>query len=60
MLENVTPLYENFQSYFFNEIGHDFCKVTTCGAGNYALDILAEGETEMIIDFKISRKSVEG
>lgn len=58
MLDDVTPFQKKFQSYFSNEMGHDFCKVTTCGAGNYVLDILAEGETEMVIDLKISKERV--
>lgn len=58
MLDDVTPFPKKFQSYFSNEMGHDFCKVTTCGAGNYVLDILAEGETEMVIDLKISKERV--
>ena len=58
MLEDVTPFPKKFQHYFFDEMGHDFCKVTVCGAGNYVLDILASGEQEMTVELKISDKRV--
>ena len=57
-LDDVTPFPKKFQNYFFDEMGHDFCKVTACGAGNHVLDILAEGETEMVIELKISKERV--
>lgn len=53
-----TQVYRNLDRYFFNEMGHDFCKLTTCGAGNYVLDILAGGETEMIIELRMSKERV--
>lgn len=58
MLDDVTPFHKSFQSYFFNEMGHDPCKLTTCGAGNYVLDILAGGETEMNIELRMSKDRV--
>lgn len=58
MLDDVTPFPKRFQTYFFDEMGHDFCKITACGAGNYVLDILAEGGTELAIELKISKERV--
>ena len=58
LLDDVTPFPKKFQTYFFEDMGHDLCKITACGAGNYVLDILAEGETEMVIDLKISKERV--
>lgn len=58
LLDDVTPFPKRFQTYFFEDMGHDFCKITACGAGNYVLDILAKGETEMVINLKISKDRV--
>ena len=58
MLEDVTPFVKPFRSYFSQEMGNDFCKVTACGAGNYVLDMLADGETEMAINLRISKERV--
>ena len=59
MLDDVTPFQKKFQNYFFDDMGHDLCKVTACGAGNYVLDILAGGQTEMTIDLRISEERVD-
>ncbi len=59
MLDDVTPFQKKFQNYFFDEMGHDLCKITACGAGNYVLDILAGGENEMKIDLRISEERVD-
>ena len=59
MLDDVTPFQKKFQNYFFDEMGHDLCKITACGAGNYVLDILAGGGTEMKIDLRISEERVD-
>lgn len=56
VLEDVTPFFKPFKTYYFQEMGHDICKVTTSGTGNMVLDILADGDTEMNIELKISEE----
>ena len=56
ILEDVTPFHKPFKTYYFQEMGHDLCKVTTSGTGNRVLDILAGSDTEMNIDLRISRE----
>ncbi|MBR5702685.1 MAG: hypothetical protein IKX45_00350 [Bacteroidales bacterium] len=56
ILEDVTPFHKPFKTYYFQEMGHDLCKVTTSGTGNRVLDILAGGDTEMTIDLWISKE----
>ena len=58
MLDDVTPFYKPFRDHFFLEMGHDFCKVTACGAGNYVLDILSGGEREMTVELRISEERI--
>ena len=31
VLEDVTPFFKPFKTYYFQEMGHDICKVTTSG-----------------------------
>ena len=54
ILEDVTPFVKPFKTYYFQEMGHDICKVTTSGTGNTVLDILAGGDTEMKLELRIS------
>ena len=56
ILEDVTPFFKPFKTYYFQEMGHDICKVTTSGTGNMVLDILADGDTEMNIELRISEE----
>jgi len=56
MLDDVKPFPKEFQDYFSLEMGHDYCKITACGAGNYVLDVLAGGEKEMRIELKLSKE----
>lgn len=58
MLDDVIPFSKKFRNYFFEEMGHDYCKIMACGAGNHVLDILAEGVNEMRIELKISKERV--
>lgn len=58
LLDDITPFYKAFQIYFLEDMGNDLCKITACGAGNYVLDILADGATEMRIDLKLSKERV--
>ena len=59
MLDDVTPFQKKFQNYFFDEMGHDLCKITACGVGNFVLDILAGEETGIKIDLRISEERVD-
>ena len=59
ILDDVTPFFKKFQRYYFDEMGHDLCKIMACGTGNYVLDILSEGENEMRVELKISKERVE-
>ena len=59
MLDDVTPFPRKFQNYFFDDMGHDLCKITACGAGNHILDVLSGGENEMRIELRISKERVK-
>lgn len=56
MLDDVTPFPKKFQTFFTDDMGHDFLKLTACGAENRVLDILASGETEMRIDLVVAEE----
>ena len=58
VLEDVTPFFKPFKTYYFQEMGHDICKITTSGTGNMVLDILADGDTEMNIELRMSKERV--
>ena len=59
VLEDVTPFFKPFKTYYFQEMGHDICKVTTSGTGNMVLDILAGGDTEMKLELRISDERIK-
>ncbi len=56
ILEDVTPFFKPFKTYYFQEMGHDISKIMTSGTGNMVLDILADGDTEMNIELRISEE----
>lgn len=58
VLEDVTPFFKPFKTYYFQEMGHDICKITTSGTGNLVLDILAGGDTEINVELRISDERI--
>lgn len=59
MLDDITPFYKKFQNHFSGEMGGDYLKITTCGAGNHVLDILAGEDRDMEIELRISPERVK-
>jgi len=39
-LDNVMPFRKAFQIYYFDDMGHDLCKITACGAGNVEFELV--------------------
>ena len=37
ILEDVTPFFKPFKTYYFQEMGHYICKITTSGTGEELL-----------------------
>lgn len=58
VLEDVTPFFKPFKTYYFQEMGHDICKITTSGTGNLVLDNLAGGDTEINVELRISDERI--
>ena len=59
MLDDITPFYKKFQTHFDEKMGHDLLKLTVIGAANQVLDILAEGDKEMMIELVIAPERLD-
>ena len=59
MLDDITPFYRKFQHHFDEKMGHDFLKLTVCGASNQVLDIIAEGDREMKVELVLSDERID-
>lgn len=59
ILKDIKPFRKNFERFFEENLGHDIGKLVTCGCPNYVLDILADEDKKMDIDFRMAQERVE-
>ena len=59
IVENIQPFHKDFKVFYDQELGHDIGKLTTIGATDYVLDILAGGLKRMDIELRIATERVD-
>lgn len=59
IIEDIKPFGKKFEKFYDEDLSHDVSKITSIGAANYVLDILAGDERRMDIELCMSAERMD-